>query len=209
MRQRSWCLALVFAFSWAAIAFASRPPAPLSREPLLGLPLELGSWHGRSAPPLDKRTLAILGADDHVNRVYVDGAGTMVSLYVGYHASQKHGDSIHSPMNCLPGSGWIPVQSDRVRLGESVSVANRVIIEKDGNRQLVLYWYQGRGRTIADEYVSKAYLFLDALRTGRTDAALVRIVNAIDPARGVPAAERVATRFAADLAPFLPRHLPE
>ena len=133
------------------------------------------------------------------------------SLYVGYHASQRHGDSIHSPMNCLPGAGWQPVQSERVRIdvGDRAMIVNRIIIQKGEERQLVLYWYQGRGRIIADEYASKAYQLLDAFRTRRTDAALVRIVSPVDRDLGTSSAERAATRFTTDIMPLLPRHLPE
>ncbi len=39
-----------------------------------------------------------------------------VGLYVGYYASQRQGDTIHSPQNCLPGAGWQPVETRRRRL---------------------------------------------------------------------------------------------
>jgi EpsI family protein len=211
MRTRSFCLAAVFVASWAGLMAAMKPPTPVPRAPLLGLPMEFGGWQGRPGAPLDRRTQEILGADDYVSRIYTDNAGAVVSLYVGYHGTQRHGDSIHSPMNCLPGAGWIPVQSDRVSIdvGSRAIVVNRIIIQKGEERQLVLYWYQGRGRFIADEYVSKAYQFVDALRTGRTDAALVRIISPVDRELGPSSAERTATGFMADLLPLLPRHLPD
>jgi EpsI family protein len=52
---------------------------------------------------------------------------------------------------------------------------NRVLIGKEGERQLVLYWYQERGRIIASEYAAKLYLVADAVTSNRTDGALVRI----------------------------------
>jgi EpsI family protein len=176
----------------------------------MGFPFEFAGWHGRAGAPLDKRTLEILGADDYLTRLYVDGRGSLASLYVGYHGAQKQGTSIHSPLNCLPGSGWVPVQSSRIQIGSTTGVrtVNRVVIEKSDDRQLVLYWYQGRGRVIADEYVSKAYQFIDALRRRRTDAALVRIISPIDQ-RGESFAEASAIRFAVAVDPILPRHVPD
>ena len=47
------------------------------------------------------------------------------------------------------------------------------MIQKGLNRQLVAYWYQGHGRTIASEYASKFYLVLDSSGGGEADGALV------------------------------------
>jgi EpsI family protein len=166
--------------------------------------------------------LAILGADDYTIRIYTDRLGHQAALYIGYHASQRQGDSIHSPMNCLPGAGWQPMGSERLplttvlrdspesRQATTVTV-NKVLIQKGEDRQLALYWYQSHGRIVASEYVAKALLFVDAVRTGRTDAGLVRIVVPIDPqsSRGELEAQNTATSFAAVLMPLLPRHLPQ
>jgi EpsI family protein len=209
MARRSTALTFVFLMCWAVLMGASRTAPTPAREPLSAFPFELDGWHGSAGAPLDRRSLEILGADDYVTRIYRDNVGGTLSLYVGYHATQKHGDSIHSPMSCLPGAGWIPIRADRVQLGEAQSpTVNRVVIQKADERQLVLYWYQGRGRIIADEYVSKGYLFLDALRSGRTDAALVRVITPMDPVRGEADAERRAASFAVKILPLLPRHLP-
>jgi EpsI family protein len=133
-----------------------------------------------------------------------------VGFYLGYWASQREGDAIHSPMNCLPGAGWAPVENSRMKvtLGGVESEVNRVIIEKSGERLLVLYWYQSHGRVVASEYWSKIHMVLDAIKTARTDAALVRIVVPIPDATATADAEREALDFAKALHPMLERHLP-
>jgi EpsI family protein len=116
-------------------------------------------------------------------------------------------------MNCLPGAGWIPAQVDRVRIadprspGRSVSV-NRVIVQKGEQRQMALYWYQSRGNVVASEYASKMHLFFGALRTGRTDAALVRIMRPIEEGAGSDPDDDIA-QFASALLPLLGRHVPD
>src|SRR5204862_3566459 len=112
-------------------------------------------------------------------------------------------------MNCLPGSGWQPVRSDRIEIAANGSVvrANRSLIQKGVDRQLVLYWYRSHGRSIASEYSAKVFLVLDSIRTGRSDAALVRIIAPI--ARDEVAAERSALDFARAVQPILGRYLPE
>jgi EpsI family protein len=65
---------------------------------------------------------------------------------------------------------------------------NRYLIEKGDERSLVLYWYQANGRVISSEYAGKFYLVYDALRTGRRDGSLVRLVL---PLRSREDADRV------------------
>jgi EpsI family protein len=60
--------------------------------------------------------------------------------------------------------------------GDAKLPVNRYLIERGLDRQAVIYWYQGRGRVIANEYVNKAWLMVDAARLGRTDGALVRLI---------------------------------
>ena len=84
------------------------------------------------------------------------------------------------------------------------------MIQKGLDRQLVLYWYQSHGRTVASEYWSKFYLVRDAVRLNRTDAALVRVIVPIDPNAddGEMRAERQASDFVKSMFPLLPRYLP-
>jgi EpsI family protein len=135
-----------------------------------------------------------------------------VSLYIGYYGSQRQGDTIHSPQNCLPGAGWQPVEGGRVPLdvdGRRVTV-NRYVIQKGLDRQVVLYWYQGRGRVVANEYANKLWLMLDAARLHRSDGALVRVVAPVlrSPGGSLAAADDAAAAFTRTIFPRLPAHLP-
>ncbi len=197
------------------ITRAARPEAIPPRESLEKLPLALGSWSGNDLPAFEQRVLTVLGVDDYVNRVYGKPSGEIAYLYVGYYKSQRQGDTIHSPLNCLPGSGWNPVNRGTLVVmppdaGADPVRINRIAILKGTGKQLVLYWYQSHGRVIASEYWGKVYTVLDAMRTGRTDAALVRVVCPI--ADLSPESERLAEESALEfvnvLFPFLGRFLP-
>jgi EpsI family protein len=142
----------------------------------------------------------------------VNAAGQPVSLYVGYYASQRQGDTIHSPQNCLPGAGWQPVEGGSAPLdvgGRRLTV-NRYVIQKGLDRQVVLYWYQGRGRVIANEYANKFWLMLDAARLHRSDGALVRVVApVVRSANGsLTAADGAAADFTRAVFSRLSTHLP-
>ena len=128
------------------------------REPLTTCPLELSDWKGERAPDFDEATLALLGVDEYINRVYLDSRKRPIGLYVGYYGSQRAGDTIHSPLNCLPGAGWSPISFSRMPISVDAGPAtprditvNRYVIEKGLDRQLVLYWYQSHGRVVASE----------------------------------------------------------
>jgi EpsI family protein len=199
----------------AALVLAASPlargagPAGVPLETSLAVfPRQLGPWRGVEGPPVAPEVVAVLGADDYLNRVYVDSTGRAAGLWVAYYRSQQQGDAIHSPLNCLPGTGWTPVARSRPRLAfgsERVSV-NRYIVEKRGERQLVTYWFQGRGRIVASEYANKAYLLLDALRLRRTNGALVRIITPLGSDERT--AEEVMAAFVGVLHERLARWIP-
>jgi EpsI family protein len=216
MLNRSIVLFVMFLSATALVASQSRPePAP-ARKPFERFPSQVQTWRGELLPPLDSKILAVLGADDILNRVYFAPDRSAVALYIGFYNSQRQGDSIHSPMNCLPGAGWEPISRSHVAIpvamrdGTTTIDANRYVIQKGINRQLVLYWYQSHGRTVASEYWSKLYLISDAVRLNRTDAALVRVIVPIDPRAddGETIAQRQAGEFVRALFPLLPDYLP-
>ena len=201
----------------AYLSHAARAePTPI-RQPLSALPLRIGEWHGRLEPDLAPEILAVLRVDDYTTRMYWRASGA-VGLYIGYHATQRQGASIHSPLNCLPGAGWVPVSQERRPLVVESGAGgtkrpieiNRVVIAKGLDRQLVLYWYQSHGRVVASEYWGKAYSVYDAIRFNRTDAALVRVLVPVGEggAEATERAEREALAFVRAIFPLLGEYLP-
>lgn len=188
------------------------PPTP----PLSLMPETIGGWTAQEVP-LDSETLSVLGDGRFLNRVYTqlgpDGrlAQPPVSLFIGYFPTQRSGQSIHSPQNCLPGAGWAFLSSKVIQLptanGRPYPVGEYVI-GKGGEKQMVLYWYLAHGRSIANDYVAKAYMMLDAVRWNRTDGALVRVVTPMAPNESTASAEQRAVHFADQVTPMLPRFIP-
>jgi EpsI family protein len=178
------------------------------REELATLPLAIDGWEGHEAAPLADDVLAQLGVDDYVNRQYVRAGSVPVGVYIGYYASQRQGDTIHSPQNCLPGAGWRPVETGvaDVHAGDRTVRVNQFVIQKGLDRQVVYYWYQGRGRVVANEYRNKALLMIDAARLHRTNGGLVRMIAPVTTT--VDVAKRDLASFATALFPHLDGHLP-
>jgi len=217
MRLRIAIVSIVLAAAAIAVARAERQEETPLRASFTGFPMQIGEWRGAVRPPLTEKVLAVLGLDDYMVRLYRRGEKDYADLYVGYWKSQRQGDTMHSPQNCLPGAGWEPVSQSLLTMpdprnpnGPPLSL-NRILIQKGIERQLVLYWYQGRGRVIGSEYMSKLYLMWDAAWKNRTDAAIVRIVV---PVNGTSKAaeedgEKAALAFVAGLLPALNSFLPD
>ncbi len=216
MLKKAVVLFVVFVGASGVIARAQRTEAIPSRQPFTALPMAFSDWKGRVEPPLSEKELAVLGADDYLLRSY-SGPRKVAGLYIGYWETQKRGDTVHSPLNCLPGSGWQPVSNRSLRVAVNGRAAaspeievNRYVIQKGLDRQLVLYWYQSHGRVVASEYWGKFYLVADAVRLGRSDTAIVRVVAPI--ADSTPDAERAAERnaveFVQQLFPALSEFIP-
>jgi EpsI family protein len=198
------------------IAKASRSEVVPPREPFANFPFQVGSWRGLDTQPLDERTLAVLGADDHLSRIYHQGQKDVAGLFVAYYQTQRAGDSMHSPLNCLPGAGWQPLEksylpievTDHTGKPQQITV-NKYIIEKGLDQQVVLYWYQSHGRVIANEYRSKIFMVYDAARLNRSDAALVRVTSPrLALADSHLEAETNAVELVKAIFPLLDRFLP-
>jgi EpsI family protein len=191
----------------AAVHRASVREPHVPRSTLGDLPLQIGDWRGWEAEPLHDDVVAQLGVDEYVNRRYERG-GRAVAMYIGYYSNQRSGDTIHSPQNCLPGAGWVAIDSGPQRLttANGSVVVTRYDITKGLDRQIVLYWYQGRGRVVAGEYANKAWLMLDAARLGRSDGGLVRLITPVITTNDAALAD--VSSFAAALLPQLSGYVP-
>lgn len=213
---RAAALCAILAATTVFLAHARRTEVAVPRTEFATFPMTIGPWKSIVDPPMDEDVLKVLGVDDYLSRIYYQPNGAAVGLYMGYYGSQRQGDTIHSPLNCLPGAGWEPVSQGRLHVanadgrGRDISI-NRYIVQKGLDRQLVLYWYQSHGRVIASEYTSKLYLIHDAIRLNRTDGSLVRVIAPIKVGAtdNGAAAERLAEEFVRVIFPMLPGYLPQ
>lgn len=181
------------------------------RQSFADFPLHIEPWSGRMRE-LDTKVLAVLRVDDYILRHYADAQGMPLELYIGYYRSQRQGATYHSPKNCLPGAGWTFLSTGKTRIPLPLSPAtaveiNQFVIQKGLDKQLVLYWYQDRGRIITSEYWAKFYMIWDAMARNRTDGSFVRITLPFSGENEAEAVER-GRLFAAKLLPLLSAYLP-
>lgn len=176
---RLWITAGVLVGASVLLHTVSHGEPVVSRQQLHDLPYTLGTWRGEEHP-LQERIVQAVSVSDYTNRTYFNQADEPVHLYIGYYASQRTGDTIHSPKNCLPGAGWDPIHSGFASIslsGGGQIVVNEYVIAQGLDKEMVFYWYQGRGRVIASEYWGKIWMVTDAISRNRTDGALVRLIT--------------------------------
>lgn len=154
----------------------------------------------------------VAGMTDYVARVYWRPDSTPAfTTYVGYYDKQTQGKSMHSPKNCLPGAGWEVLRDSTATViaADGPHTVNRYLLKNGAQQAVVYYWYQGRGRVVASEYLVKWDLLRDAALEGHTEEALVRIIIPIDPrdhsqTKADELARQIAPRLMNDVQRVLP-----
>ncbi len=211
-------LVLVLAV-YPALALPQRMELKPARDEFSRFPLRLGDWVGRR-DRMESIYLSELKLDDYLLANFVpaatpadpSGGDAPVNVYVAYYASQRSGQSVHSPRSCLPGGGWRIQELDQrevagVRLRGGPLRVNRALIQQGSERQLVYYWFQERGRDITNEYLVKWYLFADALTLNRSDGALVRIITPLQEGDDAEGGDARLSRFSAAMVPTLEKYV--
>ena len=208
---RFWALLAALLLGGGIInAWEHTGEARVSRQALKDFPSQLGSW--RQVGPdirFDDETEKVLRADDYLSRNFISN-GRVASFYVGYYATQRNGATYHSPLNCLPGSGWVMSDAARVAIvpvdGGVPFEANRYVVTNGTDRALMVYWYQGRGRVVSSEYWGKFYTVLDSVHRRRSDGAMVRVMVPMEnsPEEAQKTAVELASQAALPLAAYVP-----
>ena len=206
----------------AALAVHAMPERKIivpERTPLALFPSEIGPWQAGMPQRLEAQIEQVLAADDYLQVNFMNpGEAAPVDLFVAYYHRQTAEKWIHSPQICIPGEGWevsawrryvLMVRRAAAGGSDVVSVpVNRTIIQKGLSRQLVLYWFEQRGRRMSNDYAVKVVNLWDELTVGRTNGALVRLVTPLAPGESADEAEERLVRFLGHGIDVLPRFIP-
>jgi exosortase D (VPLPA-CTERM-specific) len=201
------------AISTAWTLAPARPSAEVARDPFGLFPMEIGGWSGVPTP-LDPVVERVLNADDYLSAYYRrPDAEEGVDFFVSYYLRQTEGKAIHSPEVCLPGAGWevFRIEPVEVTLPEgpvpSLRV-NQAVIQKGLDKQLVWFWFEGRGRRLTNDFAAKFHMLADNAVRGRADGRLVRLITPIGAGGEAAAAARLQDFLGAALG-RLDRFIPE
>ena len=154
----------------------SEASVPVNR-PLDQFPQKAGEWTMTGQARFDERVLAVLLPTDYLSRTYKNSKGDQGSLYIGYHNGGPNSGPIHSPKQCLPGSGWNRLDAEVRQLrvnGQQVSYVSS-LYQKDTEQQLFLYWFQVRDQFLTNEYALKFSMAKNSLLSNRRDSSFIRL----------------------------------
>ncbi len=191
------------------LSLGQRAVVNLERKTFDQFPMQVGEWQGQR-DKLDDASLRLLALDDYIMANYKNNNDT-VNFYVAYYEAQEAGGAAHSPKTCLPGGGWRIVSNTEIMLDNTSLSApvNRFVISQGENKQVVYYWFQQRGKTIASEYAVKWHMLIDSIKDNRTDGALVRLTTLVGPTEDIEKADKRLLDFAKQITPLLKDHIPE
>ena len=195
----------------AAIHYTNFGEKVPSRRSLSAFPMQIGEWRGKEERFSDK-IYEVLGVDDSIMANYTNPKGGPINLYIGFYDSQRKGDLILSPKNCMPGAGWNIVETNLIDIrqapgNEATAKVIKLMLQNGTKRQVMLYWFHSRGRIIASEYWQKIYLVLDSIFRHRTDGSFVRLIApVIDNDEEIALNQLV--NFAETIMPLLSEYLP-
>lgn len=193
-----------------AVAFRKEATPPVS--PLSTFPLQVNEWQCTRDIPIEADVQELLKADDTLNRIYTNTANNESAfLFVAFFKTQRYGQSPHSPKNCLPGSGWAPVETGSISIDvpqwQGPISANKYVVQHGDQKDVVIYWYQSHNRIVSDEYAARFWLVLDAIRYNRSDTSIVKVVVPVER-DNVTSATDLGVKFIKAMFPRILQQLP-
>jgi EpsI family protein len=218
--SKTWAIVVLMAATLVMIYVRGGKDRVPPSEPLAQLPDTINSWHGHDLE-ISPAVLAVLGHGDFLSREYTatpnrsatgSSATTMpIGLFIGYFPTQRSGQSIHSPQNCLPGAGW-SFDHSGVTQFEAAGRTYRVgeyLISNGESRDEVLYWYRAQGQDIANDYSAKFHMIVNSIVKDRTDAALIRVMTPVQAGETVAQAHDRVLGFTKSFVPMLGSYIPD
>ena len=174
-------LGIAFICCYVIINFFSHVNVVALKTPLYkSFPKRIENWESTNDQPMDPKVARILHVDDYVWRKYKNSKGDVLDVYVSYFSYVDRIKTYHSPLNCMPGSGWniYKVESVPIYLSQNKKVnVSYLYLKKGSNALKAMYWYQCRGRIIDSEIKERIYRIVDSILKRRTDGAFIRIIS--------------------------------
>ncbi|MBF0383272.1 MAG: VPLPA-CTERM-specific exosortase XrtD [Magnetococcales bacterium] len=185
----------------------------VERKSFAEFPMIQNNWHGQPGTSLTESSLDVLGLDDYLLANFTDGQGQPINLYAAYYKVQKIGKAIHTPKTCLPSNGWTMTDLKRIEFtvdNDSQTIpVNRAVLTKDGQTQLIYYWFQQAGRSLASPLLAKWHLFKDSVTRGRGDSALVRLVIPVSNMEALDSSDMRLQKLVNIIYPHLNGYIPD
>lgn len=208
MKSRFFIVFILLISAGFYINFHSDISIPTNR-PFREFPAFHNEWRMVSKAIFSDDVLAKLRPTDYLSRKYMGSGRIPVYIYIGYHNGGSDSGEIHSPKNCLPGSGWFKLKEDKVSIDVGLKKLNIInaLYQKGEEKELFFYWFFVRGKSLTNEYSLKFAEITNSIVYSRKDAAFVRI--SIPFESNEKEAFLIGTEFIRDFYPVIAEFLPQ
>ena len=165
-------------------------------------PLKSGEWVGE-IDAVPQGVIDLLQPNGIFNANYFGSDGIQVNLFLGDWSDARVGP--HSPLNCVPGSGWLVEESldHSVQHGKREIPAKRLRLVYKQNDYLMDFWYITPYGETSNDYQLKLYEMLTSLTLQPRHLTFVRFV-ARDSEAGRAALDRFEQTFINEIYQRLP-----
>ncbi|WP_020676369.1 exosortase C-terminal domain/associated protein EpsI [Geopsychrobacter electrodiphilus] len=207
---KAWRFYLLFVILGLAFVYVQTRTevAVPTGKPFNLFPLRVANWVMTGESHFSGQVLEVLRPSDYLSRNYQNSRGEQLGFYLGFHDGGPDSGPIHSPKQCLPGSGWNRLH-DEVRSvlinGHKVPYVSAVY-QKDQQKQLFLYWFQEGDEVLTNEYALKFVMIKNSILRNRRDSAFIRLSLMIhqDEAKALATGEEFMRDFVPIINTFLP-----
>lgn len=205
-------LVIIFVFcAFFVYGIERKNVTPIERS-LKEFPQVIGDWQAVKSQMMSNDVEGVLGVDDYIIRDYKGPNNMIINLYASYFTYTDRSKGYHSPLNCMPGSGWNIAGTKPISISlpkyEQKATINQLILQNGSHKQVSLYWYQCRGRILHNEYLERIYRVIDSIFENRTDGAFIRLI-ASGSYQDIQKNTFMLKGFAERLIPILSEYLPE
>lgn len=177
-------------------------------KPFAEFPIAHASWRMAGQSNLSDNVIKVLLPTDYLARRYVSSDGIGVDMYLSFFDGGPDSGRIHSPKNCLPGSGWSEMSSEPIVMelgGEKVNLV-RAVYAHGETRELIYYWFAMQGKTMTDEFSLKLAEITGSMFHQRRDQSFVRI--SVQTRSSIEDSQRSIEVFLRDFYPLIRDYLP-
>jgi exosortase D (VPLPA-CTERM-specific) len=205
--------AILLTVASLSLSTSTLPPTVV-KGGIESFPLAIGAWKG-NRDTVNPIMIRESGAEEAFSGYFTNRSDDWVSLYVGYRSTAflANENFFHSPTVCIPSSGWIEEDVTRRRITRvphfDTLEVTRMVIKKDGVRQLVYFWFQTKEWATYDKNINRFHLSLHALRRDNTYDLFMRPITPIGRSERIEDAEQRLDGFVRELMPVLLQFLKE
>ncbi len=179
-----------------------RTPTALKSAGWDGFPMSRDGWTGQTevvAPGV----IDLLKPDHIINTNFIDLDGNRVNLFLGSFSDPRGGP--HSPLNCLPASGWIVEGSEPHTIAFHNRTLNikRLHLRYKQTGHVMDFWYVTPWGETSNDYQLKLFEMLTSLTLSPRHLTFIRFV-AKDTPEGLEALDRFEKSFLDEIYSRLP-----